>query len=165
MCEICLLIEQELRSKGTVAFDSPYGHMRMNMKMSRWSRMLNLIASPIRLIVQFLRDTRPSTHSFLTQAPLIPARVHGFIHTLNSIESKNCIIDTTNPNFTPEKARRYIDIFTKHTRPGARAYRLNDEVLYLDNLNDEQAVHIASELLNLETRAAMEAIHYMGRNA
>lgn len=165
MCQICLAIEQELRSNGTVEFESLFGPMRMNLKMSRWSRMLNSIKNAWRSIAHFKRVTRPSIPFSATVGHLTPVPGNGFINTRNSISSGRFIIDTTNPQFTPESARRYINLFCKHTRPGARAYQLGSEIIHLDNMSDAEAVMIAHDLLTMETRAAMEAIYYGGKNA
>lgn len=162
MCEICLLIEQMSKLNGIDALGSQSGHMPMSSRTNRLLRMLSSIKNAFASIAQFARDTKPSIHSFATEEPLSPTPVSGYTNILNSNESKNSIIDTTNPNFTPIAARRYIDLFCKHTRPGTEACTLDGiNVVYFNQMSDYEAVVIARELLRLETQ---EASYHMRKN-
>ena len=165
MCLICLLREAELRSNGTDASVSQSGPMPMNSRTSRLSRMVSSIKNAFSSIAQFARDTRPSIPSFVTEKNLTPTLVNGFIDIPNSKKSNNFIIDTTNPDFTPTAARRYIDLFCKHTHPGVAMVSVQGRFFRLNELDDHEAVVIALELLRLETNASMEAVYQAGRNA
>lgn len=164
MCEICLFIERELKLKGIVVSGSRSGPTRMSSILRRLSATLNTILSPIRLIARFLRDTRPATHSFVTAVPSIPAPVSGFIATPNSEKSPHSIIDGTNPEFTPDSARRYIEIFSQHTYPGFYKAVLNGELVFLKWMTDEEALVIARHLLSCEVNSALIAIQQAGVN-
>lgn len=162
MCEICLLEEQLSKLNGTDASGLQSGHIPTSSRTNRLSRMLSSIRSAFASIAQFVRDTKPSIPSFPPVAPLFHSLDYGYTNTQNLMLSNSYIIDTTNPNFTPVTARRYIDLFCKHTRPGTKAFSLDGRsIFYFDIMSDEEAVLIASALLQFET---LEAIYQIRRN-
>lgn len=57
-----------------------------------------------------------------------------------------------------DQAREYIQIFSKHTMPGARYVCFEDSpTIYFNNMTDEQAIKVADCLMDIEAEAAKRA--------
>lgn len=61
--------------------------------------------------------------------------------------------------FTAEKARYYIKIFSEHVLKGAEYVEFADgEVIHFNNMTDDQAIKIANGLMELEAKAGKGAV-------
>lgn len=63
------------------------------------------------------------------------------------------------------EAREYIKTFIEHTMPGSTHVELKDGVVYFDNMTDDQAVQIASGLIQIEKIAAIMTMKRSKPNA
>lgn len=55
---------------------------------------------------------------------------------------------------TPEQARHYITNFAKHIIPGTEYVDFGKERVYLNNMNDAEAIRVAEGLMDIEAKAS-----------
>lgn len=54
-----------------------------------------------------------------------------------------------------DEARKYIDCFRTHTIPGTHYVETGSRRILLDEMNDDEAVFVASEFQRMEAEAAL----------